>query len=181
MSLLRCSTLFSLLSACAAITRLIHSYSSQFDAVIPQPRPRMSLLSSSRLLLACLLVFLLSLSPLSLGQSILQNYATTYPSWQSPSSLAVSSNALYIADTSNGRVVRMSLNGSVEFVYTSQTSMLWIPRGVAIDGSGNIYIATTLGSLVLEVYCLPSISIDLSLSLKVAVAFCFLSGFVRIH
>jgi streptogramin lyase len=110
----------------------------------------MSLLSSSRLLLACLLVFLLSLSP-SLGQSILQNYATTYPSLQNPSSLAVSSDALYIADTSNARVVRMSINGSVEFVYTSQTSTYWVPRGIAIDGSGNIYIATALGSQVLEV------------------------------
>ena len=111
----------------------------------------MSLLSSSRLLLACLLVFLLSLSPLSLGQSILQTYTTPYPSWQNPSSLAVSSDTLYIADTANARVVRMSLNGSVEFVYTSQTSTYWVPRGITIDGIGNIYIATTLGSLVLEV------------------------------
>ena len=107
--------------------------------------------SSSRLLLTSLIVLLLSLSPSSLCQSILQNYATTYPSLQSPSSVAVSSDGLYIADTSNARVVRMSLNGSVEFVYKSQTSMLWLVRGIAVDGSGNIYIATTIGSQVLEV------------------------------
>jgi DNA-binding beta-propeller fold protein YncE len=60
------------------------------------------------------------------------------------------SGNVYIADTSNNRVLKetLGLAGYTQSVVTSST--LNAPDGVAVDGSGNVYIADTLNNQVLK-------------------------------
>ena len=72
-------------------------------------------------------------------QSVLQADSI---SLRSPSALAYSDqlNTLYVADTTNNRVVQFNLD--------TQTSVTWTPsfsnpRGIALDFSGNVYVVDT--------------------------------------
>jgi len=73
----------------------------------------------------------------------------------SPRGLAIdSSGNLYIADTNNGRVRKVT-NGVITTVSGNlaiggSSSQLFKPQGVAVDSSGNLYIADTNNNRVLE-------------------------------
>ncbi|HWE49649.1 MAG TPA: SBBP repeat-containing protein [Bryobacteraceae bacterium] len=72
-----------------------------------------------------------------------------------PSGLALdSSGTLYIADTNNGRIRKIT-NGVITTVSGNLaiggvSSQLYNPGGVAVDPSGNLYIADTFNNRVLE-------------------------------
>jgi uncharacterized protein (TIGR03437 family) len=83
-----------------------------------------------------------------------------------PTSLAMdSSGNLYIADTGNGRIRRISRNGAIATVagcadsghvssddgLAATAAVLSGPQGVAVDAAGNLYIAETQGNHVRRV------------------------------
>ncbi len=57
---------------------------------------------------------------------------------------------LYIADTGNSRVVRVSATGTASVVDTG-TLTLGSPQGVAVDGAGTLYVADTGNNRVVKV------------------------------
>ncbi len=73
-------------------------------------------------------------------------FGTTDGRFDSPAGIAVDprDGTILVADTGNDRVVRLSIssNGSVTWL-ASYTSDLAGPEGVAVDGTGRIYIADT--------------------------------------
>jgi sugar lactone lactonase YvrE len=68
----------------------------------------------------------------------------------SPGGVAVDSNGnVYIADTTNSRILKETLTSEAYTQSTVVTSGLLNPQGVAVDGSGNLYIADTGNSRLL--------------------------------
>jgi sugar lactone lactonase YvrE len=68
----------------------------------------------------------------------------------SPGGVAVDgSGNVYIADTSNNRILKETLDSGAYTQSTVVSSGLLNPQGVAVDGSGNLYIADTGNSRVL--------------------------------
>ena len=86
-------------------------------------------------------------------QSVLRIYNTSNPTLQVPSAAVVSSSGLlYIADTANGRVVRMTAQGQVDFVYSNtEPSTNWYVTGIDVDAMGVIYIADPYNARVLQI------------------------------
>ena len=60
------------------------------------------------------------------------------------------SGNVYIADTSNNRVLKETLSGGSYAQSILPTSTLYYPFGVAVDGAGNVYIADTYNDRVLR-------------------------------
>jgi len=68
-----------------------------------------------------------------------------------PGGVAVDgSGNVYIADTTNNRILKETLASGTYTQSTAIGSGLSLPQGVAVDGSGNLYIADTGSSLVLK-------------------------------
>ena len=108
--------------------------------------------------LVCVLVLFVCpfLSPFVLSQqvpsTVLVSYDTPYPTLQDPSSLVVTpAGILFIADRANNRVLRMLLNGTLDYIYRSQTPTLWYSSGIDVDSVGSLYVATTSNSVVYKV------------------------------
>ena len=80
-----------------------------------------------------------------------------------PSSVAVDgSGTLYVADMSNSTIRKISPGGAVSTLAgsagptgatdgTGSAARFYIPQGVAVDGSGNVYVADTYNSTLREI------------------------------
>jgi sugar lactone lactonase YvrE len=69
----------------------------------------------------------------------------------SPSGVAVdASGNIYIADSSNNRVLRETLSAGSYIESTVPTSALNYPSGIAVDGGGNLYVADYGNSRILK-------------------------------
>jgi len=115
-------------------------------------RPRQILLS-----LVSLLFFYASQSAYaSIGlafQGLTQTVATGSFTLNTPNAITVDpSGNLYVADTSNSRIVEVNAQGVASVLTISGLStVLSGPKGITIDGSGNLYIADTGNNRVVEV------------------------------
>jgi len=78
-----------------------------------------------------------------------------------PKSIALDSNGyLYIADTNNNRIRKVSLDGDITTIAglgppayggnggPAAKALLWAPHGLAVDGSGNVYVADTENQVI---------------------------------
>lgn len=78
-----------------------------------------------------------------------------------PKSIALdSSGYLYIADTNNNRIRKVSLDGDITTIAglgspayggnggPAAKAFLWAPHGLAVDGSGNVYVADTENQVI---------------------------------
>lgn len=93
-------------------------------------------------------------------------------SLQDPSAIALdSSGNLYIADTNNNRVRKVYSDGTIATVagygfpgYTGNggpatNALLWAPHGIAVDGSGNVYVADTENNVIRQLTAVqPSVN-----------------------
>jgi trimeric autotransporter adhesin len=70
--------------------------------------------------------------------------AATAAQFQDPNGVAVdSAGNLYIADTGNNRIRRVTPGGVISTVAGGTTDQLNAPAGVAVDGVGTVYVADT--------------------------------------
>ncbi|MHB1023837.1 MAG: virginiamycin B lyase family protein [Acidobacteriaceae bacterium] len=89
-------------------------------------------------------------------QSVVSIGAISAKPLNSPSGLAMSTDGtLYIADTGNNRIIRLTSSGSATVL---GVGTLNAPNAVAIDFGKNLYIADTLNSRILKVTAGGSVS-----------------------
>ena len=86
----------------------------------------------------------------------------TYAHFSSPIGVAVDSNGnVYVADSNNQRIRKITSGGQVTTLGGGQSSgsvngpgavaTFWSPYGVAVDASGNVYVADTYNDLIREI------------------------------
>lgn len=62
--------------------------------------------------------------------------------FSNPEDLFIDSKGeMYIADTGNNRIVRMTMDGELIREYTSESDPFYQPTGVFVDGAGDVYVA----------------------------------------
>jgi len=66
-----------------------------------------------------------------------------------PNGIAVWGDSIYVSDSGNGRLQVFDVNGEVLRVVSRQDLPVSVPRGIAVDKRGKIYLADTLGHRVL--------------------------------
>ena len=71
------------------------------------------------------------------------------PGFNNPEDIFIDSRQeLYVADTGNNRIVRLSLKGELIRIYAVPEDPFQSPKGVFVDGEGDIYVADTGNSRI---------------------------------
>ncbi|MEZ4733241.1 MAG: cohesin domain-containing protein [Caldilineaceae bacterium] len=94
-----------------------------------------------------LLAVLLSLLPFSVYADSPPTYITEWTGFNFPAGVVVdSSDNVYVADTNNHRIVKLSSTGDSRTVWTGFN----LPKGVAVDSRDNVYVADTNNTRIVK-------------------------------